>query len=1548
MLNARLLVRLALIALPFVAFAKAQQLSPAEPGLLAERRPAAFANGVIEALQDDQPAQAYLHARAWKRVAPGEIAPLTAFASVYLAFDAPAAALDTLDAALALEPDPAETRRILALKIQTHARMADYPAAWANARSYLRTAAPDDAFAPLIAKLQWTCFAPIVATAPFNAVIARTENAPEKLPLTAAQISTHSGALTARFDDACNRAYKANNEAAIAEATTRLLRYLLVAHYVKNSARPDRAIAPLYDYPNVLYVVRDLAGGDNPSGIALSLLQWAPQRHSRELNYASDTEEEPATDEAGDALREEIRTFLAATPAAWRDLQQSFTQQLRAADAARTASEIETVLRDLILLQQNPLASLKSHAISAANRLRAWQAARTTPAPATDTTLLEQLDQWAKTFESATIITGIERRLSPALPGDSPDAAALNASLPHRLAQLLLREADEAWSAPLLAFKKIPSPRLEDFDELIARGLMTPGLWSRRLDVARQLNDWTEIAWSGVETRTQDPGALAAWLAPLISENDAHIARALQSLTQAGDAPKALALADLETGLLRDPGHLAGLQTLYQSYLDRGDDSTAALILESLWRLSPADFAVSDETLALAARAGRWPLLLSLADYRIARSDTDLAAHLHRQVAAIALGYGGLAADSTPALDGTVYTNHARVLHSMAYELKTQSLGSFSDPLTGLESTYKLLGLENDDPVVRLWLGLGTKLTNRTFNIGGVKWEKLVENVSPAMKTHLDFIRETPADSTAYLASFQGTAEEGTALFVHHFIEAELRPTTANRDALAALADRPDLPLFFRAKAAGAGTPTAYSPNIPLRASDPYYTAAATKNWDAVWATLAPGQQLIALGDVQLPRDTATLPVLRLSRPPRHPLVPLSNTQNYNSRLWELDGVKITTRSRYGNPWQIAAGAVAALTRCSLTGSVFGGEGSLWIENSDFTHSSGQLGQLFQSDVKTVRNTLAITHRWEADLLRAEENTFQLGARAIVNNSLFVNHQSEPFKLLPAAALEITASRFYTQKPLGLAPAQTVFKNSRVTGAAQPALASATGVEITPLNLTGPADRTVATAADLRQALGATLPGQRIDVSGGRILLDDGPIQVPHGVILRGSSDPKNPTILSVTPARPTSPLIITHYGDSWIENLTLDVEKTTQDYNGRQLSIADRLSDRKALVAQHDSRPLLRNITFVGWSSLDRERHAIVSEGAQVSINGAAPRSLLLKSNGRIDHIGSLDSAGLNISGSGEAYFSYAAINTQVVSGPGVRFYGSPASPGQLVYRDGAGDARTLAWRAVASQNLRATLARLKEQLPAQLKAAPDLDARIALFRNAAARLGPLARAAQLNPQELAGAFASGINTAMSLRPDEFPYYMDAFHHRSRSFGQTVFVYAAHSQTFPPALRDRLKAHLNALVGIRQIRGGEFTSADRGNLMALMRNYPVGSPNHARAMAAFNRGVSATAFQQELQQEADARRRAAEYAAKLKRQQQLEWDRQRLAAQTPPAPVKKSWWENYQAQYPNGRYNSSNNSSGGSASQQMRNYLHDLDKKIYNAGRDYGDMRVY
>ncbi|MDQ8186870.1 hypothetical protein [Pelagicoccus sp. SDUM812002] len=109
-----------------------------------------------------------------------------------------------------------------------------------------------------------------------------------------------------------------------------------------------------------------------------------------------------------------------------------------------------------------------------------------------------------------------------------------------------------------------------------------------------------------------------------------------------------------------------------------------------------------------------------------------------------------------------------------------------------------------------------------------------------------------------------------------------------------------------------------------------------------------------------------------------------------------------------------------------------------------------------------------------------------------------------------------------------------------------------------------------------------------------------------------------------------------------------------------------------------------------------------------------------------------------------------------------------------------------------------------------------------------------------------------------------------------------------------------------------------------------------MGSPHHERAMAAFARGEDPSVLATTIANEEALWQRAMQFQAELERQLEQQW----IEAQ---APVKEpTWWESYSSQYPNGRYDSQG-STGGSSTQQMRNYRRELNNKIYSTGRNYG-----
>jgi hypothetical protein len=1500
------------------------------------RQPADYANAIHQALDADQPDQAYLQARAWTRAAPGDIPPLTALASVYLAFDAPAAALETIESALNLSPDPAETRRLQALKIQTLAELGQQPAAWANARDYLRKAGPDDIFAPIIIELQWSQFA-TYAGHPYDNVLARLETSASSRPLAPEQVYDYLGNIFASLRENLSDAYKSKEAEKIDAAAYQLSRFLLRTHYLPDPANPGQSFRLLLKYPDRAECLYDIS----PIALGKSLREWAPSAlpvNDRDYNPRPNAPSEPPYD-AADA-------FIAENEATFAELLPRIQKAIDKADAAASSSDMEAALESLLTLHDDELSEFRDSVKYEVALLDAWIEYYDYP----KTEHSETLETWLKIVTNGPVVTELNKRLDPDLDHKT------NASLLRRLAtayeseaatdpnDLLARVSSSLQTTPtedpLERISNTDASTIEDFDIAIAQGIMTPAFWTKRLEVAKQLQDSDEIIWSTYEALASQPAKLAAWLAPLIAENDARIDAALTRLDNATTEEKANAILALKEALSFDPGHIGGLNALYAHFIETEQDDFASPVLESLWSLSPNDFVVDDNALALAARTANWNLLLSLSDDRIRKSDTDLVAHLHRQIAALALGYKGLVADSTPAFNGTAYMHQGRVLHWLAFKPNEKDYMAYVDPVTGLELTYDQMGIDHNDPVARLWFALGPK--NAKGEPLDAKWERLYEGAAPDMISHLDYIQKK-LEANDYLASHRGTPSESTALFVHHLMRARAFPAVANQSELAALALRQDLPLFLRAKAASVQT-DAQQPT--LRASDPVYAGENVSDWPAIWANLLPGQKIIPLGIIQLPENPATLSILRLSRPASSGLVRFPQDATIRSRLWELDG-GLVFKSK---DWQLANGQLVTLKNSLIESCTLTGEGSIWVESSDIVNTAATLKSLVQTDVQMTRCALYIKHDWTADLLRCDESIADLNAPntiAHIEQSVFVNHQYDFFRTAPSTRINIMNTRFYTQKPIGLDPKQTTFTNSRLVGLEHPELKDQPGLKHTALNLTGPANFTASNAAELAAATKAAKSGDRIDLTSSKIILDRF-VPINAGVLLRGAKD--GTTLISPFEIK-IDPLISIRDGDAWIENLTLDVERGSATVGVREVRLVDKYNDRSAVYAGANTFPFLRAITFGRWQMSPQNDYAIVVDGAQLTLNGDAPSGIKLSSGGRFDHLAYNGTGSITLAGSGMANFSHIKNRRYEIDGKNLDFNGAPYFPQNIGYSGGSGDPRILAWRQAARDHFTATLERLQAQLPQQLDRAGNLDERIRIFNITARQLSPIVKVTQESDPTIARAFAKYLNPAFSSRPAEFPFYMEAFYFSTRAFPDTVWLANAHSKTFDPNLRDRYKAHLSAMVDNQKRLPRGFTSSDRNDLFTYMRDFPVGDAYHQRAMAAFSRGEDPAIFAFAVAQERERQRQQLAYQAELERQRERQLEQQRRDAKAQALarinPPKKSWWETYSSANPRGSYNGSN-STGGSADQQMRNYRNQLNKNIYNAGRDYGQQRVY
>lgn len=1518
-----------------LAFSTLAQTQTQPQSSLLQLTPNQHAAAIREALEADQPDQAYLHARAWQRSAPDQIPPLTALVSAYLAFDAPAAALETIEAALLLGPDTAETRRLQALKIQTLAELGQQPAAWANARDYLRTAEPNDPFAPIISELQWSQFATYAAT-PIDRVQTRLQASGRAPTLIADEIPNYlfETFTTLRADLAT--AFSSKSEDNLRTAGDALSRFLLRSHFIPDPQNPDQTLRLLYDHPDLARGLTDLTGLSMDFPAADSLSQWAPQQNPRKP-YSTDpghvrAPREPPFDEAD--------AFIAATEPKLTQALNDLNALLSSTESASGTAAIEAALSQLLAFKANTLFQLEYDIRYEAARVQAFI----------------DYNGYDKTSHIESFETLLERLAS------DPAIVQLNAllapdSLPRRLADAYTADAADDPNDPLAPLgngksqpspaeilariNKLDTPALEDFDLAIVSGLMNPALWAKRLEVAKQLQDPGEIIWSTYETLSANSAELTAWLAPLISENDTRIDAALARLENSNGEEKAIAVLDLKESLTFDPGHIEGLQALYEHFLETEQDDFASSVLESLWRLSPNDLIVDDTALALTARTANWPLLLSLSADRIRISDTDLVAHLHRQIAALALGYKDLVVDSTPAFNGTAYMHQGRVLHWLAFEPKEKDYTAYVDPVTGLELTYDQIGIDHDDPVARLWLSLGpSNVKGEIFSV--IKWDRLYEGAAPDMISHLDYIQKK-VEADAYLATHRDTPSEGTALFVHHLLRARAFPTVENKSELAALALRQDLPLFLRAKAASAQSPVQ---RPALRASDPVYVGENATNWSSIWANLLPGQKITPLGKLQLPKDPADVSILRLSRPLSSGLVRFPDGATIRSSFWELDGALVFK----SKDWQLANGQLVMLKNSLVESCTLKGEGSLWLEASDIVNTAATLSRLVQTDVQMTRCALYIKRDWTADLLRSDESIADLNApntQAHINQSVFVNHQYNFFRNAPTSRIQVANTRFYTQKPIGLDPKQTTFATSRLVGLEHQDLREQAGLTHTVLNLTGPADYTASNADELSAATKAAKSGDRIDLTSSKILLDRF-VNINAGVLLRGAKD--GTTLISPFDIK-IDPLLSIRNGDAWIENLTLDVERGSAKVGVRDVTLLDKYNDRRAVNASANTFPFLRNITFGRWQMSPQDDYAIVVDGAQLTLDGDAPSGVKLRNGGRFDHLAYKGTGTITLAGSGVANFSHVKNRRYEIEGKNLDFNGAPYFPQNISYSGGSGDPRTLAWRQAARDHFTATLERLQTQLPQQLDRASNLEERMRIINITARQLAPIVKVTQESNQTVANAFAKYLNLAFSRRQAEFPFYMEAFYHFGRVFPDTVWLSNAHSKTFDQNLRDRYKAHLSALVANQKRLPSGFTSDDRNDLFTYMRDYPVGDAYHKRAMAAFSRGEDPAIFALTVAQERERQRQQLAYQAELERQRQRQLEQQRrdaeaqaLARKTPP---KKSWWETNSYQAPNRSY-ISRGSTGGSSTQQMRNFRNQLNKNIYNAGRDYGKQRVY
>src|SRR5690606_6900350 len=151
-------------------------------------------------------------------------------------------------------------------------------------------------------------------------------------------------------------------------------------------------------------------------------------------------------------------------------------------------------------------------------------------------------------------------------------------------------------------------------------------------------------------------------------------------------------------------------------------------------------------------------------------------------------------------------------------------------------------------------------------------------------------------------------------------------------------------------------------------------------------------------------------------------------------------------------------------------------------------------------------------------------------------------------------------SRIYDSRALDTCFNQIVLKNAYLSGAAQPQLAITSRHQFTPPKLDRYATQQAANHPEHPKDLAKVQPSDRIDLAPGTFVVEQ-ELKLPAGILLRGSADAKNPSVLAVPNASKLDPILTAAAGDLWLENLVVRVESGTRD----GFKIADSRRDRKA-----------------------------------------------------------------------------------------------------------------------------------------------------------------------------------------------------------------------------------------------------------------------------------------------------------------------------------------------------------------------------------------------
>lgn len=1065
---------------------------------------------------------------------------------------------------------------------------------------------------------------------------------------------------------------------------------------------------------------------------------------------------------------------------------------------------------------------------------------------------------------------------------------------------------------------------------------------------------------AALEAHAGQPERLAVLVRERLSQADRDLAQATLLLRE-GEALEAL--VPLTAALAADPASEQGWQLLMELGELTGDDALAAAALEMRWSLHPMELEATGPMLALAAREGRWPLLLSLADHRTIARPGDAETHYYRLLAAVMLGLPGLATESALILDGTAYHDLARILHAAARGLARLNAPNLSHEKTGLEDVITRLGNGVDmDPVIRPWIALALAYPGNRVQARDQHWKQLEAHAGEDGAADLGFVRGS-LTASAYLAQTRGTPREPLARLLVASMDLLMHDSPGHRARLTELAADARLTVLQRALAASMARGEEAQLMATLRPADRFHLPPWVTDWAPLMDVLLPGQQVV-LSSAELNLVNLPLPVLRLAGlPGERPMVTPAALRDV--RFMELEGLQFAVGDSQAGArlWTFDPEGILALDNVLLHQQSIGGAGTVWVEHSDLSGTAIDAAATFIGD--SVADRANLTVRLESHLDRSflhESNlTFDASAatpRAWITRSSLV-HGTHLLKPVAGLQLHLSDTQLGSGFEVDFTGVQVTAVNSTLVSANAPGSVNIPGLTLQHLRRRGGGTViTVDTVEALIGALQGAQPGTIVSISPGTYEISRN-LTVPPGVILT-SRDPYRRPVLTT---RGANPIIHIPTGAAALSNLEFRIQTGTTIINGREFNSADNFRQRAAVWVGQGASVFMSGLIAPNWNGLQAANRAEIRirKGGFAVLRDSPVRHLHVDGGARAAYLGTplKSMVSWTVGGAGEFFADSRTEDSVRIHGEKLHSQVLGRSDRHVRYADGAVDPRLAHVRDSARAHLWAVLADAKSPVTDEVNAAANASERREIMKRLGDRIGHIARAAQPDAADLAKALNDIVGPLMLRRPNEAGDLFEGLYINSRGIPDGVLP--AHRSLLPANIQANLRRHGEMIMLAHSLGGAGGYRAGRDVAQGYMRTFPPGHWAHARAMEAARKGQPLEEFRQIIAAEVAARQRLAAAAARTAK---LAEERKRKEAeaaalqaklraqqrwQASATPVRASWtWSSSSSSSSSSSYRSSSSSSGFSSDFQRQQYRQQLSRHIHNVGRDYGQGRRY